>query len=61
MREMDTESPVIWPAWCYSGEYNQHIVYFLYFILQFIDNNGYTSKKFTLLEFEMKNDKLQSY
>lgn len=19
MREMDTESPVVWPAWCYSG------------------------------------------
>ena len=20
MRELDTESPVVWPAWCYSGE-----------------------------------------
>ncbi|KAF2882365.1 hypothetical protein ILUMI_23810 [Ignelater luminosus] len=20
MREMDTESPVVWPAWCYSGD-----------------------------------------
>lgn len=20
MRELDTESPVVWPAWCYTGE-----------------------------------------
>lgn len=20
MREVDTETPVIWPAWCYSGK-----------------------------------------
>jgi len=22
MRELDTESPVVWPAWCYTGELN---------------------------------------
>lgn len=22
MRELDTESPVVWPAWCYTGESN---------------------------------------
>lgn len=21
MRELDTESPVVWPAWCYSGKF----------------------------------------
>lgn len=21
MREVDTETPVIWPAWCYSGKH----------------------------------------
>lgn len=21
MREVDTETPVVWPAWCYSGKY----------------------------------------
>lgn len=20
MREIDTEAPVVWPAWCYSGK-----------------------------------------
>lgn len=22
MREIDTEAPVIWPAWCYSGKFS---------------------------------------
>lgn len=36
MREVDTESPVVWPAWCYSGKkYNFLLTYLPTFYLEF--------------------------